>query len=59
MLSLKNIQLDSAGDDSYKNESFRRRKSRRYENDLPSSSTNDMNSIRRSQVLTNPFFVLN
>lgn len=50
MLSLKNIQLDSSGDNSYKNESFRRRKSGRYENDLPSSSKNDMNSIRRSQV---------
>ncbi|XP_075518426.1 DExH-box ATP-dependent RNA helicase DExH15 chloroplastic [Primulina tabacum] len=50
MLSLKNTQLDSSGDNSDKNESSRRRKSRRYNNDLSSSSKNDMNSIRRSQV---------
>ncbi|KAI3467444.1 hypothetical protein Pfo_024107 [Paulownia fortunei] len=49
-LSLNQLQLDSSGANLYKDEGSRRRKSRKYQFDVPTLSKNDMNSIRRSQV---------
>ncbi|KAL3824204.1 hypothetical protein ACJIZ3_020233 [Penstemon smallii] len=49
-LSLNYLQRDSSGADLYKDEGSRRRKLRKYQNDEPALSKNDMNYIRRSQV---------
>lgn len=49
-LSLNQLQLDSSGANSYKDENPRRRKLKKYQFDVPPLSKHDMNSIRRSQV---------
>ncbi|XP_047962901.1 DExH-box ATP-dependent RNA helicase DExH15 chloroplastic [Salvia hispanica] len=49
-LSLNQLQLDSSRDNVYKDENPRRRKSKKYQFDVPPLTKHDMNSIRRSQV---------
>ncbi|KAL7132990.1 hypothetical protein ABFS83_12G110900 [Erythranthe nasuta] len=49
-LSLNQFQLDSSGENMYRDEGSRRRKSRKYQFDVPARSKNDMNSTRRPQV---------
>ncbi|KAL8518883.1 hypothetical protein ACS0TY_010011 [Phlomoides rotata] len=49
-LSLNQLQLDSSRANLYNDERSRRRRSRKYQFDVPPLSKNDMNSIRRSQV---------
>lgn len=49
-LSLNYLQHESSGNNFYKDEGSKRRKSRRRNSDMPSMSKNDANNIRRSQV---------
>ncbi|KAH6815663.1 DEAD/DEAH box helicase [Perilla frutescens var. frutescens] len=49
-LSLNQLQIDSSEANFYKDENPRRRRSKKYQFDVPPLSKHDMNSIRRSQV---------